>query len=224
MLIDVHHHCLPPFLVEAFAAARRGPSLPAFPRWMPELSIALLDQFAIDRAMLSMAVPGPHLGDDAQGAQLARRFNDYCAKLKTQESRFGAFGTLPMPDVAASLGELDHALDELGLDGIGLFASYGDRFLGDRLFDPVLAELNRRRAIVFIHPMGHPSSRALNLAAPLWMLEYPIDTTRAAVAQRTQAGSDPPTWPVAMPALMHAMSVGQRSSAAGRVRLDLTAP
>lgn len=181
MLIDVHHHCLPAFLVEAFAAAGRGPSLPTFPRWLPELSLALLDQFAIDRAMLSMTVPGPHLGDDAEAGRLARRFNDYCADLSARERRFGAFGTLPLPDIDGSLSELAHALDELRLDGIGLFASYGDRFLGDPLFDPVLAELHRRQATVFVHPMGHPSSRALNLKAPLWMLEYPIDTTRAAV-------------------------------------------
>ena len=181
MLIDVHHHCLPAFLVEAFAAAGRGPSLPDFPPWSPELSIAILDRFSIDRALLSMAVPGPHLGDDVAAHQLARRFNDYCASLMATQSRFGAFGTLPLPDVDSSLIEIDRVFDDLALDGIGLFASYGDRFLGDPLFDPILAELDRRDAIVFVHPMGHPTSRALDLAAPLWMLEYPIDTTRAAV-------------------------------------------
>ncbi len=181
MLIDVHHHCLPGFLLEAFGAAGRSPSLPRFPDWAPEMSISMMDQFGIDRAMLSMAVPGVHLGDNAAASQLAHRFNDYCAELGAQSDRFGAFGTLPLPDVDGALREIAHIYDDLGLDGVGLFASYGDVFLGDPMFEPVMAELDRRAAIVFVHPMGHPSSRGLKLISPIWMLEYPIDTTRAAL-------------------------------------------
>lgn len=181
MIIDVHHHCLPRFLIEAFEAAGRRPSLAGFPKWSPEMSIALMDRFGIDRAILSVAVPGVHLGDDHHAETLARRFNDYCAELKAITPRFDAFATLPLPDVDGSLRALEQAQDELSLAGIGLFASYGDLFLGDPVFEPVMAELDRRAMTVFVHPMGHPTSHALNTAAPLWMLEYPFDTTRAAL-------------------------------------------
>jgi predicted TIM-barrel fold metal-dependent hydrolase len=181
MLIDVHHHALPPFVLDAFASAARRPSLPRFPDWTPDLSLALLDRFEIDRALLSMPVPGAHLGDDAESERLARRFNDYCADLAARQPRFRAFAALPLPFVDGSLREIEHALDELRLPGVGLFASYGERFLGDLFFEPIMAELDRRAAIVFVHPMGHPSSHGLALRAPLWMLEYPIDTTRAAL-------------------------------------------
>src|SRR3954465_1508120 len=131
MLIDVHHHALPPFVLEAFASAGRKPSLSRFPDWSPELSLALLDRCEIDRALLSIPVPGAHLGDDEEAARLARRFNDYCANLSARNPRFGAFATLPLPFLDGSLREIEYALDELGLQGVGLFASYGERFLGD---------------------------------------------------------------------------------------------
>jgi predicted TIM-barrel fold metal-dependent hydrolase len=62
-----------------------------------------------------------------------------------------------------------------------LFASYGEKFLGDPAFDPVLEALDARDAVVLIHPAFHPSSRKLDLPWPGFMMEYLFDTTRAVV-------------------------------------------
>ena len=67
------------------------------------------------------------------------------------------------------------------ISGVCLFASYGEKFLGDPQFDPVLEALNARAAVVFVHPALHPSSRKLDLPWPGFMMEYLFDTTRAAV-------------------------------------------
>ena len=77
--------------------------------------------------------------------------------------------------------ETARCLDQLHFDGVCLFASYGARFLGDPAFDPLMEELNRRRAVVFVHPAMHPSMAAVDLPWPGFMMEYPFDTTRAAV-------------------------------------------
>jgi 6-methylsalicylate decarboxylase len=69
----------------------------------------------------------------------------------------------------------------LELQGVCLFASYGEKFLGDPFFDPVLEALDARGAVVFVHPALHPSSRTLDLPWPGFMMEYLFDTTRAAV-------------------------------------------
>jgi predicted TIM-barrel fold metal-dependent hydrolase len=69
----------------------------------------------------------------------------------------------------------------LKLQGVCLFASYGERFLGDPYFDPLMEELDRRGAVVFVHPALHPTSRKLDLPWPGFMMEYLFDTTRAAV-------------------------------------------
>ena len=181
-MIDVHAHYLPDFLVEALEAAGRKPALAAFPRWSPQECLAMMDRFGIAATLLSVSTPGVHFGQTSAAAVLARRCNEYCADLAVSSGgRLGGFAALPLPAIDVALAEIEYALDTLELDGVGLLASYGETFLGDPSFDPVLAELNAREAVVFVHPMGHPSSRGLALAAPLWMLEYPFDTTRAAL-------------------------------------------
>jgi len=69
----------------------------------------------------------------------------------------------------------------LRFEGISLFASYGEKFLGDAAFDPLLRYLDGRNAVVHLHPSLHPSSKSLDLPWPGFMIEYPFDTTRAAV-------------------------------------------
>jgi len=86
-----------------------------------------------------------------------------------------------MWDLTEAVEEISRALDQLKLEGVCLFASYGERFLGDPAFDPVLEALNDREAVVFIHPALHPSSRNLALPWPGFVMEYLFDTTRAAV-------------------------------------------
>jgi predicted TIM-barrel fold metal-dependent hydrolase len=86
-----------------------------------------------------------------------------------------------MWDVGEAVAEIDHSLAQLKHQGVCLFASYGGKFLGDPWFDPVLAALNDRAAVVFVHPALHPSSRTLELPWPGFMMEYVFDTTRAAV-------------------------------------------
>jgi predicted TIM-barrel fold metal-dependent hydrolase len=113
---------------------------------------------------------------------LARRCNEYAAELVARwPSRFGAFATVPLGEIERALNEIAHALDELRFDGVSLFASYGDKFLGDPTFDPVLEMLDARGTVVFVHPGLHPSSKGLALPWPAFMMEYLFDTTRAVV-------------------------------------------
>lgn len=180
--IDVHTHPIPPFLREALLAAGRSPSLSGFPGWSPDLALQFMDDFGIGKSIVSVSTPGVHFGDDAAAGALARRYNEYCTGLRERHpGRFGSFAALPLPDVDGSCREAGYALDVLKVDGVGLLASYGDEFLGAPAFEPLMAELDARGALVFVHPAGHPSSRALTTGYPLWMVEYPVDTTRAAV-------------------------------------------
>jgi len=181
-VIDVHVHYLPDFLITALEQAGRRPSLTSFPQWNAKDCVAMMDRYGVAASVLSVSTPGVHFGSSQEAAALARRCNEYCAELvAASQGRFGAFAALPLPAIDASLREIEYALDRLHLHGVGLFASYGEQFLGDPAWLPVMELLDSRGAVVFIHPMGHPSSRQLALRAPLWMLEYPIDTTRAAL-------------------------------------------
>jgi predicted TIM-barrel fold metal-dependent hydrolase len=86
---------------------------------------------------------------------------------------------MPMPDIDGTLEEIAYALDVLKADGIGLMTSYGDKWVGDPAFDPVFEELNRRKALVYIHPLAANCSMGLMDWVPDALIEYPHDTSRA---------------------------------------------
>jgi predicted TIM-barrel fold metal-dependent hydrolase len=180
--IDFHFHLIPKFYQDAVYEAGSGPQIGRYPDWSPERALELMDTHAIEVALTSLAQPGVQFGDPARASALARRCNDYAAELKARwPKRFGAFAVVPMWEIGGALEEIRHALDTLELQGVCLFASYGETFLGDPHFDPLMEELDRRQAVVFVHPALHPSSRTLDLPWPGFMMEYLFDTTRAAV-------------------------------------------
>jgi 6-methylsalicylate decarboxylase len=181
-MIDVHFHLIPQFYRDAVYEAGRGPAIGRYPDWSPQLALELMDKHGIALAITSIAQPGVGFMPDAKAADFARRCNDDAAELIAQHpQRFGCFGLLPMHDMDAAIAEARYCLETLRFEGISLFASYGEKFLGDPAFDALMDYLNARAAVVHIHPGLHPSSRSLDLPWPGFMIEYPFDTTRAAV-------------------------------------------
>ncbi len=180
--IDVHFHLIPPFYRDAVYAAGRGPAIGKYPDWTPQIALEVMDAHGIELALTSLAQPGVGFGAPEAMQALARRCNEYAAELIARwPARFGAFATVPMGEIDRALTEIAHALDTLRFDGVSLFASYGERFLGDRALDPVLEMLDARGAVAFVHPGLHPSSKGLALPWPAFMMEYLFDTTRAVV-------------------------------------------
>jgi predicted TIM-barrel fold metal-dependent hydrolase len=148
--IDIHHHFAPP----AWVAEVKGRPLlqPANTAWTPEKSIEDLDRAGSAAAVISITNPGLWFGDNQTTNRVARACNEYGAKLVQQyPKRFGLFAAMPLPDVDATLKEIAYAYDTLKADGVGLFTSYGDKWLGNAAFRPVMEELNRRRAVVHVH-------------------------------------------------------------------------
>jgi predicted TIM-barrel fold metal-dependent hydrolase len=178
--IDVHHHFAPP----AWVTAVRGRPLlqPANTTWTVEKSIDDMDRGGVAAAVVSITNPGVHFGDAAAARQLTRACNEYGARLvRDHPSRFGLFAVLPLPDLDGTLAEITYAYDTLKADGVGVQTSYGDMWLGHPSLEPVMDELNRRRAVVHVHPTAANCCRNLEYApgvAP-GSLEYGVDTTRA---------------------------------------------
>ncbi|MGH6769805.1 MAG: amidohydrolase family protein [Xanthobacteraceae bacterium] len=180
--IDFHVHLIPQFYQDAAYEAGAGPAIGRYPAWSPELALEQMDASGIDVAMMSLAQPGVQFGDPAKSCALARRCNDYSAELNARWPKsFGGFAVIPMWTMREAVEEIERCFDQLKLQGVCLFASYGEKFLGDPAFDPVLEALDSRAAVVFVHPALHPSSRKLDLPWPGFMMEYVFDTTRAAV-------------------------------------------
>ncbi|MET8874077.1 amidohydrolase family protein [Nocardia sp. NPDC004604] len=178
--IDVHQHLVPRDYADWLRAkgvvAAGGRELPD---WSPDSALALMDRYSIATAILSLSTPGTHLGDAAEARGWARRVNETGADLvRAHPDRFGLFATVPLPDVAGSVEEIAHAYDELNADGVVLLANAHGRYLGDEAFDPVMAELDRRAAVVLVHPSELPGPAVAGI--PPFAADFLLDTSRAA--------------------------------------------
>jgi predicted TIM-barrel fold metal-dependent hydrolase len=178
--VDVHHHILPDF----FWAATNETDHPVGgirpPPWSKDAALSFLDDAGIDIAITSISTPGVHTGDDTAARALARRCNELSAELmRDRPDRFGGFACLPLPDVDGSLEELRYALDVLRLDGVVLFSNALGVYLGDQHLAPLFDELQRRKAVVFIHPNASPDPAAHALGLPDSLIDFTADTTRA---------------------------------------------
>jgi len=150
-IIDVHHHISPPAYNQELIA--RGINEPPLQRWSVQKSLDDMDKAGVATAVTSITTPGVWFGDSNAARRLARKCNDYAATLaRDHPGRFGVFASLPLPDTEGSLQEIGYAFDALRAEGVGLMMSYGDKWLGDPAFDPVMEELNRRKAVVYTHP------------------------------------------------------------------------
>jgi predicted TIM-barrel fold metal-dependent hydrolase len=182
--IDVHQHIVPPayagWLAEHGIRDAGGRAVPA---WSAEDALALMDDHEIATAVVSVSTPGVRLrsGDrpDAAAQAKAREVNEFAARLAQHHpGRFGFFATLTLPDVDGALAEATHALDRFGAAGVILLANTHGRYLGAAKDDALFDELNRRGAVVFIHPSQLPGDRVEGI--PPFAADFLLDTTRTA--------------------------------------------
>ncbi|MGE0803119.1 MAG: amidohydrolase family protein [Lautropia sp.] len=178
--IDVHHHLFPPPFVAQLVQHEHYLASGVARHWTPELSLADMDAAGIATAFTSITAPGFAFIPADRLVGINRACNDYGAQMaRDHRGRFGLFASLPLPDIDASLREIEYACDVLQADGIGVLTSYGDRWLGDPAFAPVLDELDRRGAVLYVHPTVADCCRNLLPGIADWVLEFPVDTTRA---------------------------------------------
>jgi len=179
--IDTHHHILPPgYLAQGRAEIARvaGDFAAQVLAWTPQDSLDAMDQAGVHTAVTSISSPGLAFAGTRAPA-LARECNEYAARLAADHpGRFGSFAVLPLPDMDAALAELDYAAGALHAQGFGLYTNYGGKWLGDPAFAPLFDELDRRNAVVFVHPLACPQCTGLLPGIPDAIMEYPFDTTR----------------------------------------------
>lgn len=186
--IDCHHHFVSPAFLKALTA-KEGHKTEGFTSFFPlglwkdyspAKDIENMDRDGVATALLSCTAPGVWFGDPDEARRLARELNEYGAKMASDyKGRFGLLAVLPIPRVDESLKEIEYAFDTLKADGVGILTSYGNHWLGDPMFQPIFDELNRRKAVVYTHPIDAPCCQDLMPGANPTTLEYPTDTARA---------------------------------------------
>jgi predicted TIM-barrel fold metal-dependent hydrolase len=159
MRIDVHaHHYDTPYydrmerlgtpFGHGFQAPGAGVTL--------DQRLELMDEAGIDAQVLCTGASQPGYRPEKDKAAEGTRFaNDhYKEVVERYHGRFAAFGCVPLPHVDAAIAEAARCLDELNFSGINLGCSIKGQALDQPEFEPLWAELNRRRAVVFLHPLG----------------------------------------------------------------------
>jgi 6-methylsalicylate decarboxylase len=183
-VIDTHHHFYPPAYQKAWLDwddARKISHFPSQVSWTREKAVEELDKNGVATAVISLAsTPGTWFGLDANGAEtMVRTCGDYGAEMvRDYPNRFGLFAPLSMLDIDATLKEIEYVFDTLKADGVGIQTNYGDKWLGHEIYKPVFEELNRRKAVVYVHPLVAACCGQLSVGAFPAVIEVPHDTTR----------------------------------------------
>src|SRR5271166_3854573 len=176
--IDAHHHCSAPGFIAAISARKTNQR--PLELWTPEKSIEDMDRSGVATAMISTSEPSVWFGDNDTARKLARECNDYGARLMVDHpGRFGMFSTIPLPDVDGSLREIEYSQDKLKADGVCMMTSYQGKYPGDPAFAPVMSELNRRKAVLFFHPVKAECCKDLQPELAPGLIELGTETTRA---------------------------------------------
>ena len=170
--IDVHNHITPPALIKAMGLEALG----GFGKWTPEKALEDMDAGGVTLGVASIP---PHYDPKVVDA-LAHDCNEYAARLaQDHPGRFGVFAMLPLPHIDVTLKEIAYVFDALKVNGVGMYTNYGDKWLGDPYFNPVFEELNRRKAVVFTHPITADCCKNLIPGVGDGAIEWQTDTTRA---------------------------------------------
>jgi len=183
-LIDTHHHFYPPAYQKAWVDwedQHKVPHLGVQLAWTQDTDIEQMDKNGITTSVLSLAsTPGTWFDGDAKAAHdMARLCCDYAAEMvRNRPGRYGLFAPLSMLDIDATLKEIEYVFDTLKADGVNLQTNYGDKWLGNPIYKPVLGELNRRKAVVYVHPLVANCCGNLSVGAFPAAIEVPHDTTR----------------------------------------------
>lgn len=156
------------------------------PQWSPEATLDFMSRNRIGASVLSCAIPLTIFNKSSEEtAALAQEINTYMASFRNEHaSKIGFFAVLPsLEDTRACVDEIRRAMQTLRADGVVLFTSYNDKYLGHPDFQPIWAELDALSAVVFIHPTMEGMERSIRepFLIPRALIDWPHETTRTAI-------------------------------------------
>ena len=198
-LIDVHSHHYPDSYLDAcrrpgsglehyvrddgrLVMLQDGAVAAAVPQPLPSMGhrVAMMDEVDIDVQVMSVSAPNVFRLPRDLRVPLTRDLNDeFGGLVETGGARLRFFASLPLPDIDASLAELDRVLGRPGVVGVMLCTTVDRRTLDDTHFAPLWEELSRRQAVVFVHPTTACSTEGLREYALSLALDFLAETTNA---------------------------------------------
>lgn len=185
--IDIHAHAMLPAYIDGLKKLGIDPMAEEgfpLPQWSADAHLAFMADAGIDYTVLSLATPHIYNGDEQLTCEIARQINVETADLCRQyPDKFGFVATVPFPSIDGSLREIAYAMDKLGALGVKVPSNAQGIYLGDERWEKIFEELNRRKALVIVHPSPAPElpRQGTVTGRVMALYEYPADTTRAMV-------------------------------------------
>ncbi|BAH07306.1 amidohydrolase family protein [Clostridium kluyveri] len=160
--IDVHHHVI----------GKNNPNAALLPPWNMKIDEETMNRMGITGALLSLPV--------SASPEVTRQMNNFLAQFVTYDpKKYGMLACLPTEFVDDALKEIDYAYDTLKVDGFSIPSNTKGIYIGDDRMDEILAELNRRSAVVLLHPTKPVGVTESLFVKDMSIYEFPFDTTRA---------------------------------------------
>lgn len=161
-MIDVHHHIIP----------KQAPKSLNFPKWSIEEDLEAMDRLGVEVSLLSVPVSG--------NSEMVLRINEHLASLvQYNTNRYGFFASLSLENIDSTLGQVEYAYQSFQAVGFILPTNYNGLYLGSEKLVPLLDELDKRNAVVLIHPTAPSGDNFPTFNRDLSVYEYPLETTRA---------------------------------------------
>lgn len=175
--IDVHTH----FSIETSAVAEDAERIGyAVENKSTEEHLAAMDRLGITKAVLSC--PTQKFLDDREAcAAYCRKVNEAGHRIaELYPDRFSFAAALPLPYADLAVRELAYAADALGAVGVGLCSNYGGAYPGNKEWEPLFREIDKRRIPVIMHPAAPPAFPSEPVTGRILpMFEFIADTTRS---------------------------------------------
>lgn len=118
-----------------------------------EERIKKMDSYGVDVQVLSLSAPGLEQLDPEVGVALARSANDALSEaIKKFPDRFMGYAALAPKNTDRAADELERSVKELGFKGWNTHSNYGDSYLDDEKYWPILEKAEKLGVPIYIHP------------------------------------------------------------------------
>ncbi|WP_228837415.1 amidohydrolase family protein [Nocardia amamiensis] len=185
--VDVHHHFAPPQWLD-WAEARGlviRAVLPWWTRWDLDSALWAMDSAGIETAVVTAATPVLRYADPGQHREsLIMAYAAMVDLVARAPGRFAFFAPLPLDDLELAAWSARYGRDAGAVGVNAMTHNATGVYLGDPVFDSLLAELDSGPTVINLHPTELPGSSPLAPAlpgVPSFLCDYPLDITRAAV-------------------------------------------
>jgi uncharacterized protein len=115
--------------------------------------ITEMDRAGVDVAVLSLSAPGLEQFDPIAATKIARQTNDELAlAISRYPDRFRGFAALSARDTAGAVEELERCVTDLKFVGWKTHSNFGDSYLDEKRYWPILAKAEELGALIYVHP------------------------------------------------------------------------